>query len=426
MSTRLSRRVILTSGLAVAGTLAIPRIDPPDNTIRTRNPALGRPAARDPLYLAMLDTHAARLAPILGELELILDRRFEIDALSANDLYAAYTIDLLQQTGRYDVVSIVDEWMPFFGRRGYLTDVPDLTEDGADAYPPLVRDAAAGIDGTPFVVWPWTVDLTCLFWNADQVQINPGSWSDFFLSNPDQSGIPTQIPLNTPEAAAQCFRNVMLSFGKDLVDPTSHMPTMNSYEATRALETVKRLAARATPETALSVDEQTIFSSLQSGTTAVGTFLEASASWGLWPGANRRSALIPEGRPGTRISDASVWMLGVPAGAPNLDEARELVVAMTSAAVQSRLWPETGLIPAISEVLEREWATNAAALWVTVAQGLATGAVWPRMRSFRDVMTLAGEMVRSAVQGIGATETLLAAAQEAMLAEIKQENEILA
>ena len=60
----------------------------------------------------MLDRHAQRLQPLVPEIERSLNRRLQIDALPAEQLYGNYTIDLLQQTGRYDIVSINDHWIP--------------------------------------------------------------------------------------------------------------------------------------------------------------------------------------------------------------------------------------------------------------------------------------------------------------------------
>jgi ABC-type glycerol-3-phosphate transport system substrate-binding protein len=424
MTTDITRRAVIGSGLTAACLLALNRYAPRDNN--RRNFPFGRNASRDPLSIAMLDTHAARLAPILADLEVTVERRFQIDALSAHDLYSAYTIDLLQQTGRYDVVSMVDAWIPYFGRRGYLTDVPDLTNAGPDTYPPLVLDAAQGIDGTQLVAWPWTIDVTCNLWNGGTIAIDPATWSDFFLANPDESGIPTQLPLASNDSAAQCFRSTMLSFGKDLVDPVTHQPTMESYEAIRALETIKRLAKRGPADASLQVDSAGVVSNLQSGATAVGMFLDASGTWPLWPGAGWRSSLTPEGRPGDRLADVSVWMLGIPAGAPHLDSARQLVTELVSIPWQTRLWPASGLVPATADVLQREWAANAPALELTVAHGLGMGTLWPRLRSFRDIISIAGETVRNAVQGNGETEALLANAQTRMLAELQQENELIA
>ncbi|HRA47107.1 MAG TPA: extracellular solute-binding protein [Thermomicrobiales bacterium] len=423
MNPSLTRRMLVTGGLAAVGLLAMDNVHPPENTLRTIDTVLGRPPDRDPLSVAMLDVHADRMQTLLPELELLINRRISVEARSADDLYAAYTIDLLQQTGRFDVVSMVDAWMPYFGRRGYLADVPNLGADPTAHYPANVAAAAQGIDGSALVAYPWTLTTTCCLGNAAVAPIQFKTWSDFFQNNPDDSGVPTGIALGTTEAAAMAFRATMLSFGEDLVAPPTNLPTMDSYAANRSVEILRRLARRTPADVALRQIGSDLVAQARAGTLASALFVDMIESRPLWPSPTWRSALVPPSRFGTGAADLSVWMLGIPAGAPNLETARLLVELINSPAIQMRLWPEAGLIPTLRDVLQGEWAPDAAALEVTIMQALGSAVLWPRIRSFRTLMQIAGDMVRTAMQG-GEIPTLLAAAQAEMLAELTQENEL--
>ena len=413
-----SRRLILTGGLAAFGLAASTRIHPPANDRRTPDFAFGGNAILRPLYIAISDTHAAQLAPLIPEIEATISRRLEIDALSADDLYAAYTIDLLQQTGRYDIVSLRDAWIPYFGRQAYFADLPDVSSSTSSLYPAIVASAATGIDGSPFVAWPWTIDATIAMWRSATGQsVDFASWSDFFLSNPDTGEIPTFVDLTTKESAAEAFRCTILSFGEDLVIPVSNAPNLDSYAASRALNIVLRLAKRAALIPAAG-------STAVDFPTVVSLFTGAASTHSLWPASDWRSARIPPNIMATGQTDLGVWMFGVPAGAPDVDAARDFVELLISNTIQASLWPQTGLIPAIRAQLDGEWAPDAAALEVTIGQTLGTAALWPRIRSFRTLMQIAGQMVLDAIAGLDDNASLLARANADMLAELTQENEL--
>jgi len=425
MTSSRSRRALLTSALAGAGLVAIDRVQEPASFRRNIGAIQVRSTARPPLFVAMLDRHANRLAPLLPEIEASINRRLEIDALSADDLYAWYTIDLLQQTGRYDVVSMVDAWTPYFGRRGYLANVPDLDQDAGARYPRIIGQAAQGIDGTAFVAYPWTFDHTCCVWNsALDHRIDFGTWSSFFQSAPDDGGIPVSMGLRVPESAALAYRNALLSFGDDLVRTESNQPDLTSYSATRALEIVKRLANRTGVEASLGEDGSGAASSLAAGQAQIGIFLPASDTRQIWPSPTWRVAHVPSGRDGSGVTDLSVWLLGVPGGAPNVDAARDFVSALSAPEMQSRLWPDAGLLPVTSAVLAGDWAPNAAAMEVAVNLALYRARLRPRLRSFRSLMDICGRMVQSAVRDGQPVPDLLTAAQSSALAVLQEENEL--
>src|SRR5689334_8404513 len=123
-SSRFNRRVMVLGGAAVAGGAILATGGQGRQSDIRFGSGDFRSFTLEPLQVALLDRHAERLAPLLPELESLLRRRVEVNALTFEELYSNFTIDLLQQTGRYDVVSICDAWIPFFGRSGYFSNVP--------------------------------------------------------------------------------------------------------------------------------------------------------------------------------------------------------------------------------------------------------------------------------------------------------------
>ena len=163
MSVVLSRRAFVAGGLGLAGAIIGSNAQRAkrlrSDLVRSRLLA----APREPLYVAMLD-EPCRPGSLRWSLKSsqTLGRRLSIESLGAEQLYANFTIDLLQQTGRYDAVSMNDAWIPYFGRRGYLTAVQDVERpETGPTYPPVIRESARGVDGTELVAYPWTFDFTC-------------------------------------------------------------------------------------------------------------------------------------------------------------------------------------------------------------------------------------------------------------------------
>jgi hypothetical protein len=381
--------------------------------------------SREPIFLAMLDRHAQRLQPLVPEIERSLNRRLQIDALPAEQLYGNYTIDLLQQTGRYDIVSINDHWIPYFGRRGYLSEVGSLSgSDSPVSYPPLVVEAATGIDDTPLVAYPWTFDFTCqAVRNEISDVVSHKSWPSFIDSIRDDSRIVGALGLQAPRSAAEVYRSVLLSFGQEILRDSDGEPILDHYWQERSLDLIARLAgaSRASDPTTTSLERAVEIA--ESGSANILPVLWASDSRRLVDSGGWTLRPLPDGRADRRRTFVSVWMWGIPAGAPNVGKAREFVELMSNQSMQSRLWPESSLTPAVRPAIQ-----GADQGWLTLRplafDALDLGQLRPALRSYRTIMDIVGQSVIETITTGAPSSQVLSAANHKVRDVLIQEDEL--
>jgi hypothetical protein len=425
MRSRLNRRAVLAGGLALGGAI----IGAKTNRTQSLRSNLGRSrilsVSREPLLVAMLDSHAARIAGLVPEIESALDRRLSIEALSADQLYANYTIDLLQQTGRYDAVSMNDAWIPYFGRRGYLTEVPALQQsETRPSYPEQIRVSARGLDGTDFVAYPWTFDFSCAA-VASKLDLDDWSanWTRFFPAAASIPGLRYGVAMRSPLSGAETFRAILLSYGDDLVALSTNQPRLDGYAATRALETTIRLARLADTQVSMNRSLAQLPSLASSGQVDVIPVVWAADCRELWASGAWDFGRVPVGRVRHGFTGATSWMWGVPAGAPSVDKARQFVELMTRTDVQARLWNISGLLPATRPAINGTWDPGGDLLKRLTLGALDHSHFRPQLRAFRSLMRIAGQMVTDVLSGAD-SEARRVLANEQMREVLIQEGEL--
>lgn len=422
---RLNRRAVLTGGLAFGGAV----IGASTNGRQSLRSNLGRSRilsiSREPLLVAMLDRHATQIAGLVPEIESHLDRRLSIEALSADQLYANFTIDLLQQTGRYDAVSMNDAWIPYFGRRGYLTEVPALEQrDSQPIYPEQIRVSARGIDGTELVAYPWTFDFSCAAITGNLgLEHWSVNWTRFFPATASVPDIRYGVALRAPLSAAETFRAILLSFGDDLVSPRTNQPRLDSYAATRALATTVRLAKLGDIQISVNRTLGQLPGQALDRQVDVLPVVWAADCRGLWDAGAWEFDRVPVGRIGHAFTGATSWMWGVPAGAPSVDKARQFVQLMTGPEMQARLWNSSGLLPATRPAINGTWEPGGETLRRLVLTALDHSQFRPQLRAFRSLMEIAGQMVVDTLAGDDGEERRLLA-NDQMRAVLVQEGEL--
>ena len=425
MSIQFNRRLFVTAGIGVAGSIVGLKAGQ-SQSFRTGLPRTRiQSVARVPLSIAMLDRHAVKMAPLLPEIESALNRRLTIEALAAEDLYANFTIDLLQQTGRYDVVSLNDAWIPYFGRRGYLTAVPDLEEAAIPGFPVRIQQSARGVDGTELVAYPWTFDFTCAAVNRKLGWENwSRDWGACFRAIQSDPDVRLAVALQPSASAAETYRAVLLTFGEDLIADDTNLPTLGTYAARRALETTVRLARIGNAAESLTRSLTMLPGLAASDVIDIVPALWASDSASLWLAQDWDIDLLPTGRPGRGATSATFWMWGIPAGAPNVDAARMFVQWVLGQDIQSRLWQTAGLLPATRPAINTPLQPGGDALKRLTLRALDRSRFRPQLRSFRSLMGIAGQLVADSVTNSDEGDRLRIAANEAMRTVLIQEGEL--
>lgn len=422
MNPKMTRRIALTAGLATAGAVVGVRLD--DEA--AERSSLGRSAilsaSRKPLQIAMLDQHANRLLSVIPELETVIQRQVTIEALTFDQLYSNFAIDLLHQTGRYDVVSMCDAWMPFFGQEGYFSNVEMGDEVGGDrTYPVRVLEAATGIDGTPLIAHPWTMDFACSALKAGELVFD---WVTYSRALEDDPGIRVAIPAESGTNAANAFRALALAFGQDVINAETHEPGLNTYGSNRAMAILSRLATRADVTTSLARTWSQMPALGIAGDVDYLPLILASDLGGLVVDPAWSVQLLPEGRVNRRRTSGQVWMLAVPAGAPALEEARVAVRWFTSTEIQQRLWSEASLLPVTRPAINAPWPKGSERMRLLMLDALDALEPIPRLRSFQYVMELIGELIPAVLQDPANMISLMADSDERARAILFEEGEL--
>lgn len=425
MTTQFNRRALLAGSAAVAGTYLASQVDDVSTLTTRLGGARLQSLTSEPLFVAMLDTHAQRLQPLIPAIERQLNMRLQIDALTADQLYANYTIDLLQQTGRYDAVSINDHWIPYFGRRGYLSEVEELAGDrSAVSYPPLIEEAATGIDDTRFVAYPWTIDFTCSALHTDLDGDLPAEvWSRLISAAQDEPTVKIGFGLQVPRSAAEVYRSVLLSFGEEILREDDGEPILDHHWQTRAMEMVVRMAALSPDIEPTSIGLARVTEMAENGLFNMIPVLWSSDSRPLIATGTWNLNSLPAGRPGRRRSFVDVWMWGIPAGAPNNSKARDFVQIMTGDATQVKLWANSSLIPATRSAIQSDepgWLP----IRPLVFDALDRGVLRPQLRSYRSIMEIVGQSVAEAVTFETPIATVMESANRTVREILTREGEL--
>jgi len=98
-----NRRTIIRGAAALAAVQSL-------NAIRPSISGDRKVAAEDeaPLSVAMLDTHAAQMEPLIDEYAEQVGGKIEITPLAYGDLYTQLSLALTQRSPAFDVVSVDD------------------------------------------------------------------------------------------------------------------------------------------------------------------------------------------------------------------------------------------------------------------------------------------------------------------------------
>jgi len=232
--------------------------------------------------------------------------------------------------------------------------------------------------------------------------------------------------LQPPSSAAETYRAILMSYGGELVVPRTHEPGLDSYAATRALETTVRLAKLSDVESALSRPIDQIAALAVSGQIDAAPVLWASNSTSLWTDGTWDIELIPAGRLGHAATTGTFWMWGVPAGAPSVGKARQFAQLMTSPSIQGKLWNATGLLPATRTAINGAWDPGGDSMKRLTLAALDRCRFRPQLRSFRTLMDISGQMVAETLNANDGVDAHVERANELMREALIQEGELKA
>jgi len=281
------------------------------------------------------------------------------------DLYAKLNINLTQATGAYDVVSLDDPWMPLFAGGEFLANLSEMLDKKGvkvdeDFVPQLLAlgeyPAGSGLRGIP-----WVGNVQVFAWRTDVLEEMgkevPKTWDDVLTlataiteakKGEDLYGIGLRGVAGNP--AATSFLPVLRGFGKDLLDPETSEPQLETPEAMAAIDLHLKLKDQ-TPPGVENVGHPENGMNLYTGHIAM--------SGDIWPDQllqafdPKVSKVVGKIEVGAEPAQSGVkpadmtgnWLLGIPEGAKNADAALDFILWITDAAQQKRLLMENSFPP---------------------------------------------------------------------------------
>src|SRR4051794_24066922 len=270
------------------------------------------------------------------------------------DLYAKLNINLTQATGAYDVVSMDDPWMPLFAGGEFLANISEMMDKkgvkaDTDFLPQLLAlgefPAGSGLRGLP-----WVGNVQVFAWRTDVLQELgmkvPKTWDEVLtvataVTDAKKSeglyGIGLRGQAGNP--AATSFLPVLRGFGKDLLDPKTSEPQLETPEAMSAIDLHLKLRDQ-TPPGVENVGHPENGINLYSGHIAM--------SGDIWPDQllqafdPKVSKVVGKIEVGAEPAQSGVkpadmtgnWLLGIPEGAKNADAALDFILWFTAAEQQ--------------------------------------------------------------------------------------------
>jgi multiple sugar transport system substrate-binding protein len=440
---RLTRRQLVRGAAvgAVARTVAgVARLSPV--------PALGAVAASavlpsKTLVFALSDTDAAKVRPLVDDYAKRNNIAIQVEASPYASLLEKLTINLTQDTGAYDIVSMDDPWIPQFAGGGSLVNLREMMDKAgirpdADFIPELLAlgDFPAGSG-----LWaiPWLGNIQVFAWRSDTLRelgmTRPRSWDEVV----EVAGAITRLKGargfygfglrgQTGNPAATSFLPVLRGHGTDLFDETWE-PQLETPAAIAAMATHLALAKLAPPGVE-TVGHDANGRNMYEGTIA--------QSGDIWPDQLLQiydpaiSKVAGKVEIGGEPAQAGVkpanmtgnWLLGIPDGSQYAEDALAFILWFTAAEQQRRLLLEYDMPATRTSVLEDAAAVAKLPFLPGLLAAARQALPRPRTPHYNAVETIVGRWVAGAIAGEIAGEEAMARANSEIRALMVREGVI--
>jgi multiple sugar transport system substrate-binding protein len=434
--TKISRRNIIKGTAAVgAGALAANRL-----TSAKAGPGNGTGWSRysrqsgGEITFALQTEDLAKIQPLLDEYSTANNVKINTAPNAYSELYPKLNINLTQATGAYDVVALDDPWMPLFAGGEFLMNLGEMMEaQGLEIDPDFVPELLAlgdfpegsGLRGIPFVgnvqVFAWRTDVL-----EELGKEVPVTWDDVLAlateittakSAEGLFGIGLRGQAGNP--AATSFLPVLRGFGKDLLDPETSEPQLETPEAMAAIELHLALKDQ-TPPGVENVGHPENGINLYEGKIAM--------SGDIWPD-QLLQAFDPElskvvgkievgGEPAqSGVAPANMtgnWLLAIPEGSKNSEVALDFILWLTDAAQQKRLLLDQNIPATRTSVLEDPEAVEKLPFLPGLLAAAKNALPRPRTEFYSALEEIYGRHVAEAIAGQSTGEEAMKSANQEM------------
>ena len=353
--------------------------------------------------------------------------RMEIVELPYANLFEKALLDLVSRTGAYDVIMMDDPWFPRLASEEKLAPLEPLYQQEAVAGPdPDFVPASLAICHEPYprgrlYALPYVGNSQIFFYRKDLFDRHgleaPKTWNEALeaarrigqAEKPLYGYVMRAAPGN---ASVADFMPLLWAFGGDLLGPDG-MPQLDSKEAAEALSFMLELGKWTSPGY-VSFNADEVNAHLLQGTAAM------SINWPAWisamddPSKSRvvgkiSFAPLPGQRAPGRASLGN-WLLGIPAGSKNIEEAFRFLLWATEAS-QMRRAAERGCPPTRRSVFQDAELVRRFRAFPAQFQSLETARPRPRTPAWNEIENVFGVYISKANAGSITVPEALARAQ---------------
>jgi len=417
---KLSRRQLIKSSAAVgAGAAAISAIGGASASVGARSRGYGRYQGGGSITFAVTSDDLAKIQPLLDEYEQTSGTKVNTAPNPYADLYTDLNITLTQATGAYDVVSLDDPWIPQFAGGEFLMNLQELMDTkgvkvDTDFVPELLAlgdyPKGSGLRGIP-----WVGNVQVFAWRTDVLEEMggevPATWDDVLTlatkvsSEKGSSGLyGIGLRGQAGNPAATSFLPVLRGFGKDLLDPETNEPQLETDEAMAAIGLHLKLKEQ-TPPGVENVGHAENGINLYSGTIAM--------SGDIWPDQLLQafdpslSKVVGKIEVGPEPAQANVkpanmtgnWLLGIPEGSKNADAALDFILWFTAAEQQKKLLMNNNIPATRTSVLEDAEAVEKLPFLPGLLAAAKNALPRPRTQFYGALEEIYGRHVAQAIAG---------------------------
>ncbi len=341
--------------------------------------------------------------------------KIEAMELSEDDLHSAIALDATNATGSYDFVMADASWMAEFANAGVLADLGSLGYSFDDDIIPATT-AACVFDGKTYLA-PYGGNVTVLMYNKALVEAAGYKPED--IKNLDDmlkickasqaAGKKGFIYRgDTNNNLTVDFLSILASFGGWVVDE-NQKATVNTPEFKEAVEFYLELIATGDAE-----KKDDLIASVENGAGTMGIG---------WPGWYKAeftgcdyTAITGVAHEGDKAYNANVygiWLIGVPANAPDKDLSVKLLQYLMDKDVQ-KATIEGGGVPCRYSCLQDAEVLKAHPQFEVVCKALEGGVYRPIMKEWPQMYEIIGSELGNIINGIKTVDAGLADAQAAL------------
>lgn len=309
------------------------------------------------IIFALTADDLPKIQPMLDEYSSKTNVRIRTVPNTYAEHYAKLNINLTQATGAYDVVSLDDPWLPLFAGGEFLQDIGKMLEakgvdPGHDFVPELGAlgefPSGSGLRGLP-----WIGSVQVFAWRTDVFQEMgfdvPRTWDEVLSVATSVTEASRESNLfgvglrgQSGNPAATSFLPILRGFGKDLLDPETSEPQLDTPAALAAIDLHLKLIAQAPPDVE-NVGHAEHGKNLSTGRIAMsGDIWTDQLLQAANPEFSKVAGKIELGsepaQPGVQpVNMSGCWFLGIPEGSKKADAALDFIQWITESRQQKRL-----------------------------------------------------------------------------------------